>query len=258
MGRTGTQVTREAAAVVLSDDNYASIVAGVREGRGIFDNIRKTLAYLLTGNTGQLLLMLAAAVGGLPAPVLPLQLLWINMVVDGLTALALSLDPVADDALTRPPRPPAAPVLDGSQWASIVAFGALEASIALGVYAAAIGSHGLAEARTLGFSTLVFSELFRAFAARSATLPIWRVGITGNARLLGVVAIATGLQIALVSTPAGRVLLAAAPIPLSHLGVALAAGLVPFTMMELVKGVRAVYLRFRPAALARPRANLHA
>jgi Ca2+-transporting ATPase len=252
MGRTGTEVTREAAAVVLSDDNYASIVAGVREGRGIYDNIRKTLSYLLTGNAGQLMLMLAAAVWGLPAPVLPLQLLWINMVVDGLTALALSLDPVADDALARPPRAPSAPVLEGSQWAAIAAFGALEAGVALAVYAAAIGPHGLSEARTLGFSTLVFSELFRAFAARSPTLPIWKVGLTSNLRLLGVVAAATGLQIALVSTAAGRVLLAAAPIPLSHLALALGAGLVPFAAIELSKAltrlIRSAAKRGRGAA----------
>ena len=95
MGRTGTEVTREASDMVLADDNFASIVAAIREGRGIFDNIRKTLVYLLTGNAAELLLMLVAALVGLPLPLLPLHLLWINLVTDGLPALALVMDPPA-------------------------------------------------------------------------------------------------------------------------------------------------------------------
>ena len=93
MGRTGTEVTREASDMVLADDNFASIVAAVREGRGIFDNIRKTLVYLLTGNIAELAVMLVAALVGLPLPLLPLHLLWINLVTDGLPALALVMDP---------------------------------------------------------------------------------------------------------------------------------------------------------------------
>ena len=93
MGRTGTEVTREASDMVLADDNFASIVAAIREGRGIFDNIRKALLYLLAGNTGELVVMLAAAFAGLPLPLLPLHLLWINLVTDGLPALALVMDP---------------------------------------------------------------------------------------------------------------------------------------------------------------------
>ena len=89
MGRTGTEVTREASDMVLADDNFASIVAAVREGRGIFDNIRKTLVYLLSGNAAELTVMLVAALGGWPLPLLPLHLLWINVVTDGLPALAL-------------------------------------------------------------------------------------------------------------------------------------------------------------------------
>src|SRR3970282_1356144 len=107
MGRTGTEVTREASDMVLSDDNFASIVAAVREGRGIFDNIRKTLVYLLAGNAGELAVMLSPAVLGLPLPLLPLHLLWINLVTDGLPALALVMDPPDSDLLKRPPRPPA-------------------------------------------------------------------------------------------------------------------------------------------------------
>ena len=93
MGRTGTEVTREAADMILTDDNFASIIAAVSEGRGIFDNIRKTLVYLLGGNAGELGVMLVAALAGLPLPLLPIHLLWINIVTDGLPALALVMDP---------------------------------------------------------------------------------------------------------------------------------------------------------------------
>ncbi|HND34789.1 MAG TPA: HAD-IC family P-type ATPase, partial [Myxococcota bacterium] len=104
MGKAGTEVTREAADMILTDDNFASIVEAIREGRAIFDNIRKTLVYLLTGNVGELLLMLGTSLVGLPIPLLPLQLLWINLVTDGMPALALVVDPPAPGVLERPPR----------------------------------------------------------------------------------------------------------------------------------------------------------
>src|SRR5262249_43673215 len=104
MGQTGTEVTREASDMVLTDDNFASIVAAVREGRGIFDNIRKVLVYLLGGNAAKLLLMFVAAVAGLPPPLLPLDLLWINLVTDGFAALALVNDPPGRDVMERPAR----------------------------------------------------------------------------------------------------------------------------------------------------------
>ena len=134
MGRSGTEVTREASDMVLADDNFASIVAAVREGRGIFDNIRKTLVYLLAGNTAELLVMLAAGVAGLPLPLLPLHLLWINLVTDGLPGLALVMDPADADTLRRPPRSPAEPLLGRHQWRGIVFTGVLEAGVTLGVF----------------------------------------------------------------------------------------------------------------------------
>ena len=134
MGRTGTEVTREASDMVLADDNFASIVAAIREGRGIFDNIRKTLVYLLAGNTAELAVMLVAALVGLPLPLLPLHLLWINLVTDGLPALALVIDPAEDDVLQRPPRHPDEPMLGRAQWRFIVTTGLLQAAATLGVF----------------------------------------------------------------------------------------------------------------------------
>jgi len=106
MGRSGTDVTREAAAMVLADDNYATLVAAVREGRGIYDNIRKFIRYLLACNTGEVLSMLFAALAGMPMPLLPLQILWVNLVTDGLPAIALGVDPPEADVMRRPPRDP--------------------------------------------------------------------------------------------------------------------------------------------------------
>ena len=106
MGITGTEVTKEAADMVITDDNFASIVAAVEEGRGIYDNIPKTLGYLLAGNAGELAVMLVAGLVGWPLPLLPIQLLWINLVTDGLPALALATDPIDPGVLDRPPRRP--------------------------------------------------------------------------------------------------------------------------------------------------------
>ena len=143
MGRTGTEVTREASDMVLADDNFASIVAAIGEGRAIFDNIRKTLVYLLTGNTAELALMLVAAVAGWPLPLLPLHLLWINVVTDGLPALALVVDPPEHDVLKRPPRDPEEPMLGRTQWRLIVATGLLEAATTLGVFVWALQARDL-------------------------------------------------------------------------------------------------------------------
>src|SRR4051812_734582 len=134
MGRSGTEVTREASDMVLADDNFASIVEAVREGRGIFDNIRKTLVYLLAGNTAEVLVMLVAGGAGLPLPLLPLPLLWVNLVTDGLPGLALVMDPADADTLRRPPRPPTEPLLGRHQWRGIVFTGVLEAGVTLGVF----------------------------------------------------------------------------------------------------------------------------
>src|SRR6185295_3014703 len=147
MGRIGTEVTREASGMVLTDDNFASIIAAVKEGRGIFDNIRKTLVYLLAGNTGELAVMLAAAVAGLPLPLLPMHLLWINIVTDGLPALALVMDPTDRDVLERVPRDPREPMLGRAQWHVILLIGAFEGSAVLGVFAWGLQAGTLLEAR---------------------------------------------------------------------------------------------------------------
>jgi len=241
MGKTGTEVTREAADMVLADDNFASIVAAIREGRGIFENIRKTLVFLLAGNAGELLVMLAASVAGLPLPLLPLHLLWINLVTDGLPAIALVMDPTSDDAMTKPPRKATDPILGRPEWATIIMTGVLQAAVTLAVFIWALRSRDLVGARDLAFSTLVFGELFRAFAARSPDRLFWEVGAFTNLRLLGIVGISFLVQIGIHHIPATQALFQLGDLSLWDCGLAVAIGLIPVTIIELQKLVRRAF-----------------
>jgi Ca2+-transporting ATPase len=238
MGRTGTEVTREASDMILADDNFASIVAAVREGRGIFDNIRKTLVYLLAGNAAELIVMLGAAIAGLPVPLLPLQILWINLATDGLPALALVMDPADPDVLRRPPRSPRVPMLGRGEWTTVLVTGAIQATVTLGVFAWALRTRNLAEARNLAFTTLVFGELFRAFAARSSSRLFWEVGPFTNLRLLGIVVASVLVQIGIHHIPPLERLFQITDLPLSDCGLTLLLGLIPVTLIELSKLLR--------------------
>ncbi len=235
MGKTGTAVTREAADLVLTDDNFASIIAAVREGRGIFDNIRKAVVYRLPGNFGELLLMLVAAIGGLPLPLLPLQLLWINLVTDGLPALALVVDPADPEVMSRPPRKGDAPMLGWKQWRNVAFTAVIEVAVTLGVFAWALKSRDLSHARNLAFSTFVFAEMFRAFAARSETRVFWETGVFSNLLLLGVIGVSIGLQLLIQVVPFTQRLFSIHSLTLTELGLALGLALVPATVLELKK-----------------------
>ncbi len=238
MGLTGTEVTREASDIVLADDNFASIVAAIREGRGIFDNIRKTLVYLLSGNMAELTVMLVAALSGLPLPLVPLQLLWINVVTDGLPALALVLDPPDADVLQRPPRSPDEAMLGLAQWQFIIITGVLQAAATLGMYVWALETRSIPEARNFAFSVLVFGELFRAFTARSTTRLFWEVGVFTNVRLLIVILCSAVLQVALHHIPLAQRVLDLAPLTLTTCVLTIAVALIPIALIEVAKLIR--------------------
>ncbi len=195
MGRTGTEVTKEASDMVITDDNFASIVAAVEEGRGVYDNIRKTCQYLLGGNAGELLLMMACVVIGVPLPLLPVHLLWINLVTDGLPALCLATDPVDPDVMRRRPRPRTSALADRTFLLKMLATGFLTAGVSFGVYVWALGHETLDAARSKAFAVLVFAELFRSFGCRSETRTLWETGILSNLKLAVVVALSAGFQI---------------------------------------------------------------
>jgi Ca2+-transporting ATPase len=239
MGLTGTEVTKEAAAIIITDDNFASIVAAVEEGRGIYDNIAKTLAYLLAGNAGELALMLVAALIGWPLPLLPIQLLWINLVTDGLPALALATDPIDPGVLTRPPRRPEAQLVDWEFFMRIVLVGCLTAGVALSAFAYEwYIDNNLADARDAAFSALVIAELLRAFGARSDTRTVWQMGLLSNMQLFVIVMASFALQLAIHHLPALQALFGTAPISLGQCVAWVGLGAVPLCVLELRKVVQ--------------------
>ena len=240
MGKSGTEVTKQAADMIVTDDNFASIVAAVEEGRGIYDNIRKTLQYLLAGNTGELLLMTVCVIIGLPMPLLPIHLLWINLVTDGLPALCLATDPIDPDVMKRHPRSRSERIMNRSFLGTMFLTGFLTAGVAFAVYLYALKTGTTESARTQAFAVLVFAELLRSFGARSATKPVWRISLFTNINLTIVVVISFGLQVwSHHNETLGRFLKTSA-LPLSNCFLLLALGAIPLLVLELVKVVRNV------------------
>jgi Ca2+-transporting ATPase len=200
MGITGTDVAKEAADMMLLDDNFATIVAATKEGRVIYDNIRKFIKYTLTGNAGELWVILLAPFLGLPLPLIPLQILWINLLADGLLALALSVEPAERKVMRRPPRRP-----DESIFARGVGRGIAWIGLLLGLVLLAIAygywSTGQASWQTMVFTTLALSRMGMAEAMRSDRDSLFRIGLLSNKPLLGAVALTFGLQMAVVYIP---------------------------------------------------------
>lgn len=238
MGRTGTEVTKQASDMVITDDNFASIVAAVEEGRGVYANIRKTLNYLLAGNAGELLLMLTAVVAGLPSPLLPIHLLWINLVTDGLPALCLAADPVEPDLMRRKPRPRNERLANGPFLRNLAFIGILTAGVSIAVFIFSLQRSGLAVARSNAFAALVFCELFRALGARSDTRPIWLINPFGNVKLISVVLLSAGFQLfAHHNDWIGR-LLKTTHLDLEACLSLLAVSCIPFLCLEAVKALK--------------------
>jgi len=216
MGIAGTEVTKEAARMILADDNFTTIVHAVREGRAIFDNIRKFLRYLLSSNMGEVLtvffgVVLAGVIGlsGLDSngavvlPLLATQILWINLITDSGPALAMGVDPETEDVMARRPRRPDERVIDGRMWAGVLAIGAVMAVVTLLTLDMYLpgglieGTQDLANARTAAFTTLVFAQLFNCFAARSESVSAFR-NLFVNAWLWGAIALSVVLQVTVV------------------------------------------------------------
>ena len=216
MGITGTEVTRQAGSMILADDNFATIVAAVREGRGIFENIKKFLRYLLSSNMGEVLtvflgVVLAGALGltghgeVVVLPLLATQILWINLLTDTGPALAMGVDPQTDDVMGRPPRRLTDRVIDGAMWRDVVWIGLVMAVVSLLAIDIHLpgglveGHDGIRLARTAAFTVLVLAQLFNAFNARSGLTTAFRR--THNRWLWGTVALAVVLQVAVVHLP---------------------------------------------------------
>ncbi len=197
MGKGGTEVARQASSMILADDNFATIVAAVEEGRGIYGNIRRTIQYLLSGNLAEILIMLGAALMGWPVPLAPIHLLWINLVTDGLPSLALAAEPVPPDILRSSRRPSPRNFFDREFNVEMAFIGVTVAAMALAVYGYSLRSEGELTARTHVFSFLVFAELFRSFASRSETKTFFQLGPFSNAYHLLAVSIPMTFQMLL-------------------------------------------------------------
>jgi Ca2+-transporting ATPase len=215
MGITGTEVTKETAAMILADDNFATLVAAVEEGRAIFDNIKKYLVFLLSCNISEILVLTGAFFLGLPLPLIALQILWVNLTTDGLPALALGVDPKAPDIMSRPPRPPAEGVFSPTVNALLAAISIYLTVILIPLFGYyyygnpwGLGDPEmvLAEAQTMVFITLVLAELVNAFNCRSDHLSLFKVGVFGNRFLILSVLASLGMMVAVIEWD-----------PLSHL-----------------------------------------
>ncbi len=200
MGQGGTDVAREAADMVLLDDRFATIVTAVREGRRIYDDIRKFIRYALTGNTGEIWVVFLAPFLGMPVPLLPIHILWVNLITDGLPGLALAEEPAERDVMARPPRPPGESIFARGLGIHVLWVGALIAALTLGTQAWAL-SEDSREWQSMVFTVLVFCQLVHSMAIRSESRSLFEVGLLTNRPLLGAIALSVVLQLALLYVP---------------------------------------------------------
>ncbi|MBS0170940.1 MAG: cation-translocating P-type ATPase [Nitrospira sp.] len=237
MGLTGTDVTKDASDMVVIDDNFASIAAAVEEGRSIYANIRKSVHYLLSCNLSEILVMLGSTVLGWPLPLLPIHILWINLVTDGFPALALAVDPKDPDVMKRPPRDPKAPLLDRQRFVTVCVQGAVMAAATLAVFgvALAIMKDELTFARTMTFTTLVLIQFLHAFTCRHDRYSLFQIGITTNRMLVVAVLISALLQAGIVLSPWGQDIFRVVPLGFDEWWLVAAFGILPFVAMELWK-----------------------
>ena len=203
MGRRGTDVAREAADMVLTDDAFPSIVEAMRHGRIIFSNIRKFVIYLMSCNLSELLVIGVATLCGLPLPLLPLQILYLNLVTDVFPAFALGVGNGGADIMRRPPRDPKEAILDGRRWLSVALFGALITVATLGAFTAALQGLDYAEdeAVTIAFLTLAFAQLWHVFNMRGAGTGLIRNEVTANPYVWGSLILCTLLILGAVFLP---------------------------------------------------------
>jgi len=247
MGITGTDVTKEVADMVITDDNYASIVAAVEEGRGVYDNIRKFVHYLLSCNTGEILLMFAASLFGMPAPLLAIHILWVNLVTDGLPALALGVEKIDSNLMDRAPRPPAEPVVTKRGGLLMVAQGLLMAICALITFWIVLDGNedNLPRARTFAFVTLACSQLFHSFNCRNLSESLFKIGPLGNLPLVAATSTSFLIQVAVVHVPLLSGWFKTEALSLADWGIILAIASIPLWAVEIGKLIRAKHLKLK-------------
>jgi len=234
MGITGTDVSKEASHLILLDDNFATIVKAVREGRKIYDNIRKFIRYLLTTNSGEIWTLFLAPFLGLPIPLLPIHILWINLVTDGLPALALSAEPEEKDLMKRPPRDPRESIFAQGLGIHAIWVGLLMAGVVLGLQAGAI-HQGDTHWQTMVFTTLCLLQLGNVLAIRSERLSLFKQGLLSNKPLLASVLLTLLLQMATIYIPALNSVFKTEPLTAGELFLVFGLSSLVFVAVEIEK-----------------------
>ena len=237
MGITGTDVARQASSLILLDDNFATIVSAVREGRTIYDNLRRFLRFIVTTNSSEILIMLVAPLLGLPIPLLPLQILWVNLLTDGLPGLALAAEPEDVNIMRRPPRPPDEGVFARGLGIHVVWVGCLMAALAVSTQIAALHFR-LPAWQTMVISVVTFSQLAHVMAIRSETRSLFEQGLLSNKPLLGSVVLMVLFQFAVIYTPMLNALFSTQPLRLVEIGWTVLCALIVFVAVEIEKWIR--------------------
>jgi len=241
MGITGTDVSKEASDMILLDDNFATIVTSVKEGRRIYDNIRKFIKYTLTSNAGEIWVMLLAPFIGMPMPLTSLQILWVNLVTDGLPGLALAVEPAERKVMQRPPYPPNENIFGRGMARDILWIGLLMGLVSLAVgflYYQIDPSASPAVWQTVTFTTLTLSQMGNALATRSDRDSLFRIGLLSNKAMLGSVLLTFVLQLAVIYLPFLNRAFSTTPLSLRDLLISLGFSMIVFFAVELVKGIR--------------------
>ena len=234
MGITGTDVSKQAADMVLLDDNYATIVAAVEEGRVIYDNIRKFIKYLLTCNTSEIIVMIVGPILGMPLPLLPLQILWMNLVTDGLPALALGVEPAEDDVMARPPRSATESIFGGGTTTFIVIFG-LVLSIVTLAGGWLLWNDGDPTWQSVLFTMLIFGQLGLALEVRAEKQSLFTVGLFTNKPMLGAVGIGLAAHLVILYVPWAQRVFGTVPLDPAHFALATGGALVVMATVEIYK-----------------------
>jgi Ca2+-transporting ATPase len=234
MGITGTDVAKEAADMVLLDDNFATIVAAIEEGRRIYDNIRKFIRYTLTSNAGEIWVMLMAPFAGMPFPLLPLQILWVNLVTDGLPGLALSVEPPERNIMRRPPYPPNENIFGRGMARDVLWVGLLMGLVSLGM-GYWFWSIGHPYWQTMVFTTLTLSQMGNALAIRSQSDSLFQIGLLSNRAMLGAVLLTFVLQLLVIYVPFLQSIFRTGPLSFQDLALCLVLSTVVFWGVELGK-----------------------
>ncbi len=237
MGIKGTDVAKESSDMVLVDDNFASIVAGVEEGRREYDNIARFTRYLLSSNVGEIVAIVGGLLLGLPLILIPVQILWINLITDGLTALALGLEPAEKDVMQQRPRDPGEPILTRAAFTIILALGAWLGLLTLYVFSG-LYDIDLDRARTMAFTGLIVFELYNVLNFRSFRFPLHRIGFFSNPALLYAILGSLALQVLVVYVPVFQDFLGTAPLTLADWGLIALLGLPVLLAGEVYKILR--------------------